>query len=374
MKIFINAYNLIKGGGLSIGKGVLQSLYDNKYNSHTFYVYLPDKKLYPFQASKNIQLFYIPKIFTKYLIGRPFVNFYLQYKIKQLQPDAIFSMGNYAIPTKTKQLLLLHWPYALYRNHHIWQKMTRWNYIKRKFRLWYFKKNLKFATQITVQTQVIKERFLKLYPFRANIHIVPSSFNPGLLSPKNQPQVKLFEDNPSSKFLLCLSEYYEHKNLEILLPLALLFRENQNNFKIITTIDPKDNIPAQKFLKTVKKNGLEDTIINIGRTSNIGAFYQNCHALFLPTLLETFGLPYLEAMYAGLPVFTSDRDFAKEVCKDAAFYFDPLDAVDIYQCIMSSLNDNKILEQKSRLGKSYVTQYKTWEDITKEYIKIIESL
>ena len=31
-------------------------------------------------------------------------------------------------------------------------------------------------------------------------------------------------------------------------------------------------------------------------------------------------------MQFGLPILTSDRDFARHICQDAALYFDPLDA------------------------------------------------
>jgi glycosyltransferase involved in cell wall biosynthesis len=58
-------------------------------------------------------------------------------------------------------------------------------------------------------------------------------------------------------------------------------------------------------------------------------------ALFLPTLLESYGLIYLEAMACGLPIVTSDRDFARWICSDTALYFDPLDPTSIVETILA---------------------------------------
>ena len=46
--------------------------------------------------------------------------------------------------------------------------------------------------------------------------------------------------------------------------------------------------------------------------------------MILPTLLESFSATYIEAMFHGKTILTSDLDFARDVCGEAAFYFDPL--------------------------------------------------
>lgn len=54
--------------------------------------------------------------------------------------------------------------------------------------------------------------------------------------------------------------------------------------------------------------------------------YAHCEAFFFPSLTEGFGLPPIEALHFGKPVFLSDRTSLPEVGGDAAFYwhdFDP---------------------------------------------------
>ena len=53
------------------------------------------------------------------------------------------------------------------------------------------------------------------------------------------------------------------------------------------------------------------------------ALYQGARALVSPSLYEGFGLPLVEAMLAGLPVFCSDLPVYREVTGGRARYFDP---------------------------------------------------
>lgn len=66
-------------------------------------------------------------------------------------------------------------------------------------------------------------------------------------------------------------------------------------------------------------------VVFTGRLSDeeIAALYGNATALLFPSLYEGFGIPPLEAMFLGCPVLSSNIAPAREVCGDAALYFDP---------------------------------------------------
>jgi len=59
--------------------------------------------------------------------------------------------------------------------------------------------------------------------------------------------------------------------------------------------------------------------------STLREAYTLATALVMPSLVETVGLPMLEAASVGTPVVAADRPYARDVCGDAALYFDPLD-------------------------------------------------
>jgi glycosyltransferase involved in cell wall biosynthesis len=55
-------------------------------------------------------------------------------------------------------------------------------------------------------------------------------------------------------------------------------------------------------------------------------YYRGAAAFVFPSLLESFGHPLLEAMIAGAPVIASDIPTFREIARDTALYFPPLDA------------------------------------------------
>ncbi|MFK2341775.1 glycosyltransferase [Bacteroides fragilis] len=75
------------------------------------------------------------------------------------------------------------------------------------------------------------------------------------------------------------------------------------------------------------------SIVNLGiiDVSKCPQLYNECDALFLPTLLECFSANYVEAMKMRKPIVTSNLPFATNVCKNAALYFDPMNAHDIVE-------------------------------------------
>ena len=68
-------------------------------------------------------------------------------------------------------------------------------------------------------------------------------------------------------------------------------------------------------------------LIFAGRRSDaeIAALLGGAQALVFPSLYEGFGIPPLEAMALGCPAIASDIPATREVCADAALYFDPAD-------------------------------------------------
>ena len=374
MRIIFNAYNLILGGGLSVGQGVMEGLVRGNPQEE-IHVFLPKRQLYSFTSSGKLHVHFIPRFFTDYSIGRLLAGGFLSRKARKLNPDRVFSLGNYALSVNCPQLLMLQWPYAVYPESSIWSKMSRADFIKRKLRLFFLKKSLKNASALTVQTGVMKERVKKYLPgFSDKIFVVESSFRKES-HPSADSQITSLREKKGEKLLLCMSEYYSHKNLEVLLPLASLIKERKLDYKIIITIDPS-LLGASKLLLKINRKGLNNIIINLGRVNPLkaNAVYHSCDALLLPTLLESYGISYLEAAHARIPILTSDLDFAHALNGGTAWYFDSLSAESILQTIQKAFSDPFILKEKIDQAFQKASKVRTWEEITKEYLKILKAL
>lgn len=101
--------------------------------------------------------------------------------------------------------------------------------------------------------------------------------------------------------------------------------------------------------------------------------YRNATAYINSSLYEGFGIPIVEAMKQECAVLVSDIPAFREVCGDAALYFDPLDVEDIGAKIETIINDNKMRSQLAARGSVRARQF-SWESSAIKLKEIIHSL
>lgn len=80
--------------------------------------------------------------------------------------------------------------------------------------------------------------------------------------------------------------------------------------------------------------------------------YGLASAFVLPSLIEGFGLPVLEAMARGVPVACSDRPALPEVVGDAALLFDPADQNSVTMAVRRLLADRELAADLVRRGRA----------------------
>jgi glycosyltransferase involved in cell wall biosynthesis len=108
--------------------------------------------------------------------------------------------------------------------------------------------------------------------------------------------------------------------------------------------------------------------------ADVPSLYRQVDALLLPTLLESFSGTYVEAMFHGKPIFTSNYEFATDVCQGAALYFDPLDVLDIFQCIRLATDNPNLIVQKIVAGKDRLRSMLNWNQAFDAYMAIINGM
>lgn len=368
-KILINGLNAKAGGGKSILNNYLKILI-TKDKVNQYFVLTPQEEDYQKYETKNIKIIDIKEKY-KNTIFLPFTYSYILPKlISKLEINSIFNLADIPIRTKEFQVFLFDWPYAVYPNSIVWQKMSFKDKVSRKIKLFFFKRNLPFIDILIAQNNAIRKRLYKYYNVK-NIEIVNNAVSLENLKdvPENAKDFKL----PKGKKLLYLTYYYPHKNLEILLPLAVLIKKNGLEYKFIITIESNQNSKAQEFLNKIQNLGLQDVIINIGSVvmANVPSLYQQCDGLLMPTLLESFSGTYVESMFHKKPIITSDLDFAKVVCENSAIYFNPLNEVDIFEKILKVFNNDEVEKSMIEAGTIQLQKISTWDEAFIKYQKII---
>jgi len=80
---------------------------------------------------------------------------------------------------------------------------------------------------------------------------------------------------------------------------------------------------AKQILKLAAQIGVSDRVVMPGAISDATRYwmYQNCSAFLFPSITEGFGLPVIEAMRLGKPVFLSNATSLPEIGGPLAFYW-----------------------------------------------------
>lgn len=376
MRVFVNAIAAKDAGARSVVVNFLKAI-QHTSPRHTFDVFVPPLCGYDVLETSRIRIHTLPQYWARRSF-RPVVDRYLLPRaVARLQADVVFSMGNIAIPVRGKpQLLLFHWAYAIYPDSIVWCLMNLRSRASRRLRLRAFQRALPYATQVAAQTHTAKRRLEQIYGL-SNVCVIPNAVSLPNFSDTHVDALQYVErKSPRVRLLLCLTRYYPHKNLEILLQLGRIIKSHGAPYRVITTVSADQDPGAARFLSSIQEAELRDVIHNIGPVpmDQVPSLYQSVDGLLLPTLLESFSGTYVEAMYYGVPVLTSDMDFARDVCGDAAFYFDPLNAESIYKTVVEAFASEGETRRRVEMGRNIVRSFPDWVATAGMYIETLERL
>jgi len=365
--IFINGLNSKAGGGKVILDNYLNSLI--KTNSkHKYFILTPNKNYYSRFESDSITILDINWLF-RFNIFFPLLYFFVFPRLfRQNNIEIVFNLGDVIIPTEISQIYFFDWAYAVYSEPHIWEKMSIKDLIVRRVKVFMIKKYINKAKIVIAQTNNMIHR-LKLYFNLSNVKLIPTPLgiefnNRDFYKNYNLPSEKI-------KFLFPAS-YSSHKNFDILKELTEVIYKKKLPYVIVLTLNNKDMLSLNKNINKL----FSELIINVGnqQKENMPSLYNQCDVLFFPTILESYGLPYIEAMSLSKPIITSDLDFAHDICDDAAFYFNPNDANSILEA-MIKVCSNKIIKNKLiSAGNKKVENMNNWEITNLEFQKCINIL
>jgi glycosyltransferase involved in cell wall biosynthesis len=144
---------------------------------------------------------------------------------------------------------------------------------------------------------------------------------------------------------------------------------------IFVTVSPAHGSPAKRFISKIRENGRDAVICNLGEVpfKDVRSCYDIAHALLLPTFLESFSNAYLDAMRSGAGIITSDMDFARVVCGDAALYVDPSDVSAVVSALLSLESDTVEWKKRVDIGKRRVDKFfLRWDEIAGKMVSALE--
>lgn len=373
MRILVNAMACRVAGGRTLALNFLRSYREGGF-PHELVVYAPAGAGYEPLAGDRVRIEVAPPMVHRGL-ARPWVDHvWMRRVMARERPDLLFAMGSIAYPVRLPQVVLFHWPYAIYPEREVWDRMDRVDRLTRGVRRWLFGRRVRHATCFAPQTETARRRLERLWgvtravvvPNGVSLPVSPDPARPASRTPGRIPA--------ASRVLLCLTRYYPHKNHDVLIEVARLIRRQALPWVVVTTVSPDDDRAAPAWLERVRREGLEGIIVNLETVpmEEVPALYAASSALLLPTLLESFSGTYTESMFYGRPIFTSDRDFARDVCGDVAYYFNPHDPYSILSSMQDAFDDKDEMAERVEAGRRRCEALPDWPELTRRYVALFE--
>jgi glycosyltransferase involved in cell wall biosynthesis len=121
--------------------------------------------------------------------------------------------------------------------------------------------------------------------------------------------------------------------------------------------------------------GLADRVSVCGAVSDaeLRAIVRHAKIFVVPSLVEGFGLPALEAMALGTPVIVSETPALQEVVGDAGLLFDPTQPSSLAAAIARLLDDEGLRNVMSARGPLRARQFR-WLDCAQQTLAVYEGL
>ena len=372
MRLLINTASTFKGGGVQVAKSFIEEC--KKFKEHEYAIILGEniaKTINKTEFPKNFCFHNAPFRPATKVFSLSSHNYFLKELENKWKPDVVFTTSgpSYWRP-KVGHVMGYNLPHYIYSDSPYFKNIPCSSNLRWKFRKivakYFFKRD---ADALVVQTDDVKERVKELLS-KKNVFTVSNTISEHYLSPKEVPE-KLPAEVKNKFRLLSLSAWYPHKNLSIIPKvLDVLIKKGYTNIVFVVTL-PK--IDEAKLHLADKYQG---QLLNIGpvKVEEGASLYQECDAMFLPTLLECFSASYAEAMKLKKPIITSDMGFAHTVCKEAALYVNPMDANDIALKIIELSTSYELQEDLVKKGVERLKMFGTSQDRARRYIQICQSL
>lgn len=365
----INASNLKAGGGLQVADSICGMLV--KIEKHKFIVVLSSYLQMTLKRVGNednilAYCYDVPNSISTIFLGR---DSFLDSLVEKYHVDAVLTvfgpsrwkprvphLSGFAIP----HLLIPESPYF---------KRISW---KERMRLKIYGSILKWslkrsANYFWTENPFTSKRLHKLLKSK-NVYTISNYYNQVFDHVDLWTRsITLPEFNGAT--CLSISSPSSHKNFGIIEGIVRYLRGRHPEFKVRFVLTC--TVEQWPMAEDVRKN-----VIYVGKTdvSECPYLYEQADIMFMPSLLECFTATYPEAMKMEVPIVTSDLEFARGLCGDAACYYNSIDPEAAAEAIYKVATDRYYAKQLVENGKNRLLTFDNYEQRADRLIKILEDI
>ena len=171
----------------------------------------------------------------------------------------------------------------------------------------------------------------------------------------------------------------DRRNVYFLVEVFRALKKRCENIRLILVGDGEPEY-VNRFLKSIANEIEEKKIIYIPKASQkeLADIYRKSDIFIFTSNYEIFGMVLLEAMYFGLPVFSSENGGSSTLIQNDknGYIFKDFQAKEWADRISRVIQDKEKMQQLGENAKMTIEEGYTWERLAekfeREYIQVIE--
>ena len=294
--------------------------------------------------------------------------------IRSCGADVLISAGNFALWRSPVPQILLSGN-SLYTSEDFNHDLRS----RGDYRLWadtriksvFAKKSVQWSDQTVAPSRSFAEDLRRWTG--APVISIHHGFDYGTFSKDNTPlstdaQQKLASAKDALR-LLFVSHYNYYRNFETLLRAIPLVQERLGKRRVaifltckLRSEDNPGSYRAESAAALVQQLGIAEQVVELGGLpyNLLHHLYQACDIYVTPAYTETFAHPLVEAMASGLPVVAADLPVHREVCGDAALYFQRFSSQELAEQILNLAGSCELRKELEKRGRVRSRQF-SWE-------------
>jgi len=292
----------------------------------------------------------------------------IPHALKKYQPDVFYSPDGYnslglKIPSVmvTHDLAHLHYPEEI-------------PFLVKKYYQHYVPKFLQNADHIISVSHATKKDVIDQYSILSEkISVVHNGNRDGFFPiTKDQKQSVRAKYSRGCKYFFYLGAVHPRKNLERLIMAFNLFKQvTGSDLKLLIggRLAWQSDTVRIVFEQSVYKEDI--SFLGFIPDAELPYLLGSALAMVYVSLFEGFGLPILEAMYAEVPIITSNVSSMPEVAGEAALFVDPHSAGDLVLAMRRIVEEKSLRKKLVAAGKIQRTKF-DWDQAANETYKILK--
>jgi glycosyltransferase involved in cell wall biosynthesis len=307
--------------------------------------------------------------------------------IRQSAAEVLISAGNFALrKSPVPQILLSR--NSLYTSKDFYRDLrTRRDYgvwLDTRLKAVFAKRSIQWADCTVAPSEAFAADLRRWSG--GNVLAIHHGFDRGMFIGSDDPlpngiQQKLDASQDSLR-LFFVSHYNYYRNFETLLRALPIVQERMHGrqVKLFLTckLDSADNpgsYRAETAADLVRRLGVGDAVVQLGAVSYqaLHHLYRQCHIYVTAAYAESFAHPLVEAMAGGLPIVASDTSVHREICGDAALYFQRFSPNEMAEQVLRIAYSETLAKDLTKRGL-LKSQAFSWQNHVEQIISLASDL